>query len=46
MLTTIVMTQQARIAVFVISPVDGVILWSMSSRLQVAHCGQSEAIAL
>lgn len=42
----IVMTQEARTAGFVISLVDVVILWSKSSRLQVAHCGQSEAKAL
>lgn len=46
MVALIGMTQLARTAGFVISAADAVILWSTLSQLQVAHCGQSAAIAL
>lgn len=45
MFTPIVMTQQGTTAGFVIRSVDGVILWSTSSRRQVGHCSWSKAIA-
>lgn len=43
MLTMIVMTQRARTAGFGISASDSVMLWSTSSGLQAAHCGQSDS---